>query len=57
MKEYKVELSSYDKNSNYETFSGIVEANSKTEVARILNQAAVEDGKTVTIRQIETVKK
>lgn len=56
MKKYAVELSTSDEHSHYQTFSGVVEANSKAEAKRILEKAAIEDGKLITIRRIEALK-
>jgi hypothetical protein len=56
MKKYAVELSTYDEHSHYQAFSGVVEANSAAEAKRMLEEAAIEDGKLITIRRIEALK-
>ena len=56
MKKYAVELSTSDEHSHYQAFSGVVEATSKAEAKRMLEEAAIEDGKLITIRRIEVLK-
>lgn len=56
MKKYAVELSTYDDEQHYQAFNGVVEANSAAEARRMLEKAAIEDGKRITIRRIEALK-
>jgi hypothetical protein len=56
MKKYKIELSTYDKHLGYQALNGVVEANSKAEAKRMLEESATADGKIITIRRIEIIK-
>ena len=56
MKKYKVELSTYDKHLGYQALNGVVEANSKAEAKRMLEESANADGKMITIRRVEIAK-
>ena len=55
MRKYAVEFSTYDE-QHYQAFNGVIEANSKAEAKRMLGNAAIEDGKFITIRRIEVLK-